>query len=214
MRTPAPAFSQTDNSPAGWERTLLDRQLERLDRLAEMGMAIAGAIERRAEQADAELAHVAIDFARASRAVRITLALQSRLVQDFKTPARGARTAAAAPQTYRIRWDTAASSDAHTRKVQDAVRELAEDRGLDDDAVERLTVEAAERVERDDIYADLKTRQVEEIVARICEDLGLTSPIAEAMAGGGPPAERSEERGVEGAGNAHSLIPLPIRDSS
>src|ERR1035437_7384775 len=80
----------TDTPPAdsAWERALLDRQLERLDRLADMGMALAGEIQRRAAAAapDADITHAAIDFARMSRAVRMTLALQSRLVRDFKTP--------------------------------------------------------------------------------------------------------------------------------
>jgi hypothetical protein len=43
---PEPIEDAADSADA-WERALLDRQLARLDRLAEIGMAIAGAVERR-----------------------------------------------------------------------------------------------------------------------------------------------------------------------
>ena len=88
-------MSATSPSPADdpahdWERALLDRQLAALSRLAEMGMAIAGVIERtvtaEAPPPENVLQHAAIDFARVSRAVRLTFAMQSRLIADFKKP--------------------------------------------------------------------------------------------------------------------------------
>ena len=80
-----------DADHSAWERALLDRQLAGLERLAEMGMAVAAAIEQRVTQAppqphakpDAALHHAAMDFARVARAVRLTYALQSRLIADF-----------------------------------------------------------------------------------------------------------------------------------
>ena len=70
-----------------------------------------------------------------------------------------------------------------------------------------------------------------EIVARLCKDLGLepdwselsqelwatrelTSPNAEALAGGGPRAERSEEPVVEGASQARHAYDIALTDSS
>ena len=73
-RVPTPS----DDEDSAWERALLDRQLAALDRLAEMGMRIAAAIEQQVTEAAPEpdakptaaLHHAAIDFARVARAVR------------------------------------------------------------------------------------------------------------------------------------------------
>jgi len=249
MSRPAQTLAQADepDSAAPWERAPLDRQLERLDRLADMGLAIAGAIERRVAGADAGpepdaiLDHAALDFARVARAVRMTLALQSRLVRDFKTPPRvGA--AGADNDDEDVRWEVVWEPEPPTRDQQRfqarrVVRRVGEDCGLDTETVERLDAEATERLERDDIYADILARPFSEIVADLCRDLGLspdwsrlaeeswaqdeiksgkagwplTSPIAEAMAGGGPSAE---EPMVEGAGQAQYASASPVRDSS
>jgi hypothetical protein len=259
MSSPAQTLVQDDEADSGWERALLDRQLERLDQLADMGLALAGEIQRRAAAAapDADITHAAIDFARVSRAVRMTLALQSRLVRDFKTPIK-AGSAKAENDDEDVQWEVVWEPEPPTRDQQRhqarrVVRRVGEDCGLDAETVERLDAEATERLERDDIYADILKRPFSEIVADICRDLGLspdwsrlagedwaraemksgkvgwpfTSPIAEAMAGSGqshaidpdgPPADPGEkpgeERGVEGAGQAHSASASPFRDSS
>jgi hypothetical protein len=179
--TPTPAESDDPASPATWERTLLDRQLERLDQLADMGMALAADIQRRAAAAapDADISHAAIDFARTSRAVRMTLALQSKLVRDFKTPIKAGAAASDDDDDEPIEWKVVWKADPPTRdqqraNVRRAVRGVAEDDGLDAETVERLDGEARERLERDDIYADIVARPVSEIVADICRDLGLS----------------------------------------
>jgi hypothetical protein len=176
--SPPPA-EQTDGLD-GWERTLLDRQLEALGRLAEMGMAIAGAIERRGTvegaNSGAELHHAAMDFARVSRAVRLTYALQSSLIAEFKG-ARSRRAGPAAPDEdadegpMRVIWDEPPGED-ERRQVRLAVRRLAVGAAMDKESVERLVREAAERLERDD-FAGVLNRPVGEIVAMICADLGL-----------------------------------------
>lgn len=72
MSSPATALhAEETDSPDGWERALLDKQLETLDRLAEMGLALAGAIQQQASEPsspDTVLQHAAMDFARVSRA--------------------------------------------------------------------------------------------------------------------------------------------------
>jgi hypothetical protein len=245
---PAPSQADEPDSEAAWERALLDRQIERLDRLADMGMALAGEIQRRAASAapGADISHAAMDFARVSRAVRMTLALQSRLVRDFKTPVK-ASSAGADNDDEDVRWEVVWEPEPPTRDQQRAqarrvMRQVAEDSGLDRETVERLDAEATERLKRDDIYADILARPLSEIVADICRDLGLSpdwsrlaqedwakreiksgkvgSPLtrppqfAAANGGGGPLAERSEERAVVGAGQAHHTSASPIRDSS
>ena len=181
---PIPDSADETDSPNGWERALLDRQLERLDRLAEMGMAIAGAIERRATAADAgpdsALRHAAIDFARVARAVRMTFALQSRLIADFKARSRPAGDDESGDGVLEVRWMGIPSREPEVRKdrVQRAVRRAATAAGHDIETVERLAREAGERLEQDDIHG-VMTRQFDDIIALICQELGLEAPAAE-----------------------------------
>jgi hypothetical protein len=181
MSSPAPSLDDETDSPKGWERALLDRQLERLDQLADMGLALAGEIQRRAAIAapDADISHAAIDFAHVSRAVRMTLALQSRLVRDFKTPPKAAASDAGNDDDEPVRWEvewlpSEPTVDEQRANVRRNVRRLAKDCGLDADRIERLDAEASERLERDDIYADILKGPFDEIVAQICKGLGLT----------------------------------------
>lgn len=168
----------------GWERALLDRQLEALGRLADMGMAIAAAVERRATadepgpdtaRPDAVLHHAAMDFARVSRAVRMTFALQSRLIAEFKGGARAAEDIAADDDgPFEAVWPELQDHDVvQKRQVRAIVGRLAEAAALDEERVERLVREAGERLEDEDIYRDLTRRPLGEIVALICKDLGL-----------------------------------------
>ena len=165
MSAPAQTSANTDETdPAdAWERALLDRQLEALGRLADMGMAIAAAIERRVTAEDPEPApvqhHAAIDFARVSRAVRLTFALQSKLIADFKAPARPAKAAAEEAEepfdTLDVMWLGGREANEPMRRadVQRSICRAGEAAGLDREAVERLRLEAAERLERDGIAA-------------------------------------------------------------
>ncbi|MGZ3400761.1 MAG: hypothetical protein ACXWKX_15340 [Caulobacteraceae bacterium] len=179
------ASDQTDDSagPESWERALLDRQLAELSRLADMGMAMAAAIERRvtADEAgspsNADLHHAAMDFARVSRAVRMSFALQSRLIAEFKGAAAARAAGAAAPDDGPLEVVWASDLPHHDvvqkRQVRGIVQRLAEAASLDREGVERLVCEAVERLEDDDIYRDLSRRPLGEIVALICKDLGL-----------------------------------------
>jgi hypothetical protein len=191
MSAPAtmPSANDETDSLDGWERALLDRQLEALGRLADMGMAIAAAVERRATAeapgADAvvdrvapnhtALNHAVLDFARVSRAVRMSFALQSRLIADFKG---GSRTAAGEPDgrgPIEVRWreDVVENDEVQKRQVCGIVERLGEAASLDGETVERLVSEAGERLEDEGLYHDLTRRPLGEIVALICKDLGL-----------------------------------------
>ena len=145
-RSPNPVHADEADSADAWERALLDRQLEALGRLAEMGLAIAGAIERRATadepEPDTVLHHAAMDFARVARAVRMTFALQSRLIADFKGRSRTAETTASGVERYEVVWAGEPShiGTSQTGAVQRIVRRAAEDAGYDREAVERLVL--------------------------------------------------------------------------
>ena len=175
---------------AGLDRALLDDQLAELGRLSAMGMEIASAIHRRVTEDDgaasvAELQHAAIDFSRVARAVRLTFALQSRLIDEFKGRSRPPAGAAEPEQrTLQVRWigQLSPAEKARRGRLRDVVRTVAESEGRDAETVERLVREAAERVEDDGIFGDIMTRPFGEIVALICRDLGL-KPDWDALSG-------------------------------
>jgi hypothetical protein len=173
------ATPETD-SLDGWERALLDRQLEALGRLADMGMAIAAAIERRATAedagSDADLRHASMDFARVSRAVRMTYALQSRLIADFKGRPEARPVEAEEPYSgpIDVLWEGESRGGViQRRQMRGIVRRVAQAADLDGEAMERLVREAGERLEDDDVHEILMTRPTGEVLALICADLGL-----------------------------------------
>jgi hypothetical protein len=186
MSAPGPTPSATDDADSldSWERALLDRQLEALGRLADMGMAMAAAIERRATAEepgpnavlqDADLHHAAMDFARVSRAVRMTFALQSRLIADFKGRPQAPSAEAEEPHVDAVVWqgDRPHRGVVQRREIRGLVRRVARAGGLDDETVERLSREARERLEADEFHHILMTRSRGEVLALICADLGL-----------------------------------------
>ncbi len=175
-----PAATQTLPQPTptaapDMARTLLERQLWVLGQLAEGGLEIARAIERRAtsdESPDAVLDAAPMAYARVARAVRMTIMLQSKLIADLQTlEAKGAQAAAHAhclqgPQRVGLECD-------QKERIGRIIGRIAGADGADEDEVERLTEEAAERLDHDDLYGDILTRPVSEIIALICKDLGL-----------------------------------------
>lgn len=155
-----------------WPRRLLDRQLERLDRLAEAGLELAVAVEAGAKHAGADHEGAARAYARVSRAVRQAVMLQSKLVKDFE-----ARTAAAEKR----RADAAAAVD-EAHREREELRKVRVSRIVervmmaghdDEETVDRLVYEADERLDDDGFLGDVLARPVSEIVAQICKDLGL-----------------------------------------
>jgi hypothetical protein len=181
--TPLPASPEDARA-----RRVLDRQLDLLDRLAEIGMGIAETIGRQVA-ADAESPDAALDapgrraqvlntsamaYARAARAVRMSLALQSRLIEgpNSKGEAKDAK-----PQTIRVAWATGQYAlHEKPRQVWDGVRRAGWEARLDFETLERLSEETCERLE-DDLYKEVMDRPVEEIIALICRDLGIAPPL-------------------------------------
>jgi hypothetical protein len=149
-------------------RAMLERQLEILGELAEDGLQMSKAIQRQAiRQADAAAsdeaaappprADLSRSYVRVARAVRLALMLQAKLIHDMKDGA-----AAVAPQ-----------GPGRKNSVLRIVKRAAEEQLTDDNKVERLVREAAERLDREDICADLLSRPTGEIIAYICQELGL-----------------------------------------
>jgi hypothetical protein len=149
-----PETCRSDGRAApGLARLRLERQLQVLGELAEIGLELARAVEAGAKAPEADLDAAALAYARVSRAVRQTILLQSKLVEalDGRAAALAGRKAAAAH----------------------ILHDLIEDLGGDEERAERLGAEAAERLEQED-FDDLLKRPFGEAVAAICRDLGLS----------------------------------------
>ncbi len=157
-------------------RTLLERQLWMLGQLAEGGLEIARAIEREATQAGSPEsaphsvgAHIPMAYARVSRAVRMTILLQSKLIADLQT-----LEAKAAHEAAQAKLARPVLERVQKARIERIVGRIAGADGADEDEVERLAEETAEWLDQDDLYGDILTRPVSEIIALICKDLGLT----------------------------------------
>jgi hypothetical protein len=144
---------------ADWGRPFVERQLQMLGRLAEVGLEIAVALEVQAKGGEAVVqGDIAMAYNRVARAVRQTIMLQSRLIEELQERQTGAVGRKAA----------ARASAAHL------IQGVIKDAGPHDvERAERLAAEAAERL-RDEDFGDLLSRPFAEAVAGIVKDLGLS----------------------------------------
>jgi hypothetical protein len=194
---PAHIAPDPASPPAPTEaRALIEGQMAMLSRLAEVGMEIAEACGREAKTApiDAGLA-----FARVARAVRMTIALQSRLMKDLAALDRADEVSERARTTKRRTRLAQLIEDAARAKVvtqrESGARFWADEEAIEDE-IEALTSEGYERlIDAED--GNLWGRPFNDVVAGVCKDLGLspdwttriaatvepplTSPIATAM---------------------------------
>jgi hypothetical protein len=145
-----------------------------LAELAEIGMEVARAVGRQA--AEGPVLERGLDltlaFSRASRAVRLTLMLQSRLLappSPGKDHGQDAGDGAAEPLTGERRR-------ARARELVE--RFVRDEHEGDEQTVERLMAEAAERLE---VEEDIDGKRMGQIVSLICNDL-LLSPRRVEMA--------------------------------
>ena len=195
------AFNPASAPPqaAADARALIERQMAVLSRLTEIGMEVAEACGRRAVgEAPAERPVAASNpspdpglvFARVARAVRLTIALQQRLMKDLdaldKAEAHAERMRTVG---RRLRLRDLVGEAART--LVEARRE-AEDRLLgEEDAaeaeIELMTETAYERL-TDAEDDDLDALTFDEAVAGVCRDLGLAPDrAARLMAAVEPP---------------------------
>jgi len=170
-----------DTEAAAIDRT--ERHLRILQELADIGMRLARAVEAEvlAPPAAAEAAEPAVParfagadlglvFSRIAKAVRQTLALETRLADGLETARRDqARRRANAEQlTLQHRQEDIRDF------VAQAVEAEGERRELPETEVERLLDDLDERLEEgryDDALADAP---IPELITRICNDLGVS----------------------------------------
>jgi hypothetical protein len=149
-------------------RALIEPQLRLLGRLAEIGLDVAETVGRQARgEAEAPAkGDLGLAFARVSRAVRLTVALQQKLVDGLEALEAGrpaGKDGARPDPDYILK-----------ARVERIVERTAEAEHDDDEwAVDRLVRETAERLDDIDLYGDLLDRPISEIVARIARDIGL-----------------------------------------
>jgi hypothetical protein len=177
---PAPAAATAD------ARALIEGQLAMLTHLAQIGMGIAEACGREAARANAPADPDAADpspprdpvlaFARVARAVRMTIALQSRLAKDLAALDRAAVYAEAdRRRSLRTRLHGLVGEAART--LVEARRKAEGQYWGDEDAaeveIEQMAEVAYERlIDAEDGGLDGAT--FDEAVAGVCRDLGLS----------------------------------------
>ena len=170
MSEPATSTSATPDDAPVVVRALIERQLQVLGRLAEAGLNIALAVESQAiaaaeEPEPARLASLVLAYGRASRATRLTVTLQARLIKDLQ-----------ALDEVSVRHERAERrkrEEARKARVERIVERVIQAASSDEAEIDRLAGEACERLEHDDFYGDLLDRPVSEIIALVCRDLGL-----------------------------------------
>jgi hypothetical protein len=207
-------------------RAVIDGQMAVLTRLTEIGMEIAeacGRDARAAAAANTDAQPIGLVFARVARAVRMTIALQSRLMKDLAALDRADDLACRARTTKR-RMRLSRLVDEAARAAVDARREAGGRYWADEDAVEdeieQLASEAYERL-TDAEDDDLTGLSFTQAAARVAADLGLgpdwTARLLTAMApptsptppGPGKARPESELR-VAGGGPPPNPPPLGV----
>ncbi|MGZ3314004.1 MAG: hypothetical protein ACXU8Q_07540 [Caulobacteraceae bacterium] len=168
--TPLPSTPNDAPTPRaaaeGCAQPLVERQVEALGELAEIGLRLARAIDRQVSDEAAgppslaDLNAAAMAYARVARAVRQTLLLQSKITEALR--AGEASTAARAARRASVK-----------ARIAGLVRGVVEAEHNDAEQVERLVAEAAERLEQEAWGDEGLERPIQAIMADICEALGL-----------------------------------------
>ena len=162
-----PPVSPAPDAADDRRRALLDQQLERLDQMAQAGTDMIQALAAQAGGGPKVVkGDVSLAFGRVSRAVRMAILLQRRLLDEtaFREADRdGEDDGCALNEEADLGPGTIVDRD-------DLLEDIA---GREGDAVERVERETAERLERDDLYRAVYARPVSEIVVDICRDLDL-----------------------------------------
>ena len=181
------AFNPASAPPqaAADARALIERQMAVLSRLTEIGMEVAEACGRRAVgEAPAERPVAASNpspdpglvFARVARAVRLTIALQSRLMKDLAALDRAAAFAEADRRRGRRAYLGGLVEEAARTLVEARRKAEGRYRGEEDaaeDEIEQMAEAAYERL-TDAEDGDLDGLSFDEAVAAVCRDLGLS----------------------------------------
>ncbi len=187
---PLDTAADADGAAAADRARRRERQLWILEQLSEGGLRMAQAIERQATQeapADEgravrrDLKGLSMAYARVARAVRLSVMLQARLLQEAQDGGQPGKAAGADDDgvtEIRYSWiepeaDLAALTLERKAHLRGIVGGIALAEREDGDAVERLVREAVERLDPLDGDSGLLLRPVSELVAHICAELGL-----------------------------------------
>ena len=224
--TPPPSIA--DETPADFARPLLEQQLAELSVLAEMGMEIAGRLRDQVVEtpkADApaiDPAAVALAFSRVSRAIRLTFALQTMVIDKLRGVGRieggevhlarlAAEDAARASVPEKLEDPRLTARKAEIGSaITGIIREIHKD-AEGGEAHERCVREATERLKDADDLGDILARPINEVIAQICRELGLsrrhdvTTNFSSHACGGGGPAQPVE--GAQPPSDATSSAP-------
>jgi hypothetical protein len=163
-----------------------ERRLRLLEELAEIGMDLARTLRREAvaaaepEEAAAPEKSARGDpadaFARLSRAVRLTLALEAR-IDDQLSALRAGVAAEVEARRFTARKRAADEAAAKRRDRRETVERLvfeAAEREVEDEEAMNGVLEALEeRLEDDDAYWNLERAPLREVVEHLCADLEL-----------------------------------------
>jgi hypothetical protein len=171
--TPSANIAPTDASAADAWRPVLERQVEMLGQMAEAGFEMVMALRRQAlatledEPSNTEpavdLKAANLAFSKASRAVRMTLALQAKVIEDIRAPDRGDP-----PETARP-----SPAEARRKRVRTVVeRAIVAEHGAGRE-FEQMSKFAERLLDDEDLCDDVLSRPMSELVAMICKDLGL-----------------------------------------
>jgi len=168
-----------------------ERRLRVLEEIGEIGMRLMRKLE------DAPAAETAADFAKISRAVRLTLDLERHVEEDLFAALTGQMTVRTAQRKAVERAaeeaDEEALQDAKTRVADQVgaaiVRETESERG------ERYAA-MVERLDWDDAYDDVRDRPLREVVEQLCGDLGLAPDWSDWTDAGWPEAAAGARPGA------------------
>ena len=177
-----------DKAAADFARPVLDRQLARLEELADIGMEIARDLSRRvAEAAEPggeamDPAAVTLAYNRVSRAVRMTCALQTEVLDKLRGVGRIETydAALAAQDAARTAARDALEKRRRARKLEvaEGVAEAIDEAHETTEGRERCVREAKERLRDTDDLGDILSRPVDEVIAQICRELGIARGLA------------------------------------
>ena len=175
-RSPTPSSDAPTCGALALARPLIERQLQVLGELAEVGLEVARAIARQANGTSAETVvqgDLALAYARVSRAVRLTIALQSKLIEDLQALERDTamQSLRAEADVEHAQWSV---DHNHKARIECVVRRVIKAEHADEETYGEMIGETGERLDDDTLYRDVLTRPISEVVALICRDLGLS----------------------------------------
>ena len=203
----ADAKPEAPPEPAAPAIASAERRLAMLGRLAELAMKLAEELAERALSSSdrSEPRHdPAESFARVSRAVRLTLALEARFEQDLAALREGGRAAAPPDEVEKV-WRFPEDPlglkkrdhpSAHRNKVRDNVWDAINHETTITDLLPSHEVldNLHERLTEGECYDSFVHRPLRESVEAICKDLGLTPDWSRWTDDGFPPDTRNPRR--------------------